>query len=96
MSKHENHFSNADYAKKMMQKMQRLTTCLPPAILFEKDEKRRSPIRMMKKKSTKPLRSNSIERKKILINLTALLKSLKMVLPKIFVNGMPGTMKLKP
>ena len=35
------HFSNADYAKKMMQKMQRLATCLPPAILFEKDEKKK-------------------------------------------------------
>ena len=35
------HFSNADYAKKMMQKMLQLATCLPPAILFEKGEKKK-------------------------------------------------------
>ena len=34
------HFSNNEYAKKMAQKMQRLATCLPPAILFEKKEKK--------------------------------------------------------
>ena len=38
------HFSNPDYAKKMMQKMQRLATCLPPAILFEKDEKTKKAV----------------------------------------------------
>ena len=32
------HFNNADYAKKMANKMQRLATCLPLAILFEKPE----------------------------------------------------------
>ena len=32
------HFNNADFAKKMANKMQRLATCLPPAILFEKPE----------------------------------------------------------
>ena len=32
------HFNNADYAKRMANKMQRLATCLPTAILFEKPE----------------------------------------------------------
>ena len=36
--KMKTHFNNADYAKKMANKMQRLATCLPPAILFEKPE----------------------------------------------------------
>ena len=34
--KMKTHFNNADYAKRMANKMQRLATCLPPAILFEK------------------------------------------------------------
>ena len=34
------HFNNPEYAKKMAQKMQSLATCLPPAILFEKNEKK--------------------------------------------------------
>ena len=34
------HFNNNEYAKKMAQKMQRLATCLPPAIPFEKKERK--------------------------------------------------------
>ena len=30
--------------KKVMQQMQRLTTCLPPTILFEKDEKTKKSV----------------------------------------------------
>ena len=36
------HFSDIEYANKMAQKMHRLATCTPPAILFEKDEKKKS------------------------------------------------------
>ena len=34
------HFSNSEYAKKVMHRMQRLATCLPPAIPFDKAEKK--------------------------------------------------------
>ena len=34
------HFNNNEYAKKIAQKMQRLATCLPPAIPFENKEKK--------------------------------------------------------
>ena len=34
------HFNNNEYAKRMVLKMQKLATCLPPAILFEKSEKK--------------------------------------------------------
>ena len=34
------HFSDNEYAKRMAHKMQRLATCLPPAILFEKSDKK--------------------------------------------------------
>ena len=71
----------------MMQKMQRLATCLPPTILFEKDEKTKKFVQDNEKDKYKTFEIKLNNKRKTLRNMTMLSKFSKMGPQKTIVSG---------
>ena len=84
------HFNNAEYAKKVMQRMQKLTTCLPPAILFDKAEKKSD--KRKTKITTRHLTTSSTRRKKTPRRSSTVSRFLKVELLMNSETGMRGIM----
>ena len=67
--------------------MQRLATCLPPAILFEKDEKTKKSVQDNEKDKYKAFEIKLNNKRKTLRNMTMLSKFSKMGPLKTIVGG---------